>query len=226
VAVHVHSIHHGAAVADVYFTPPKSGVEAIITEQIRIKVDFASSSGKIALAGSDGNEIALDSVKADGQKILFSRLEAIHNRMPDVQGVLGQWFLIRFDYVLDLHRKRIEFGMPQRSGMRAPYKMVNARPVVTTSLGDLALDSGSAGLIRFGVRADNEPGFKGELRTLTGLQQVGRVFRTLLIGSRKFWEGEAAVIAERPEPGVDGLLPLAFFKSIYFCNSEGYVVFE
>jgi hypothetical protein len=25
---------------------------------------------------------------------------------------------------------------------------------------------------------------------------------------------------------VDGLLPLSLFKAIYFCNSEGYVVFE
>ena len=28
------------------------------------------------------------------------------------------------------------------------------------------------------------------------------------------------------EPGVDGLLPLVFFKVIYVCNSEGYAVFE
>jgi hypothetical protein len=189
------------------------------------QVDLASSSGKTALGGSDGNDITLDSVKADGQKILFSGLEAIHNRMPDVQGVLAQWFLIRFDYVLDLRGKRIEFGMPQRSGTRAPYKMVNARPVVATSLGELALDSGSAVLILFGVQPAKDPGSK-ELRTLTGSRQIGRAFRTLVVESRKFWEGDAAVIPDRPEPGVDGLLPLALFKSVYFCNSEGYVVFE
>lgn len=30
----------------------------------------------------------------------------------------------------------------------------------------------------------------------------------------------------RPEAGVDGLLPLGLFKTVYVCNSEGYVVFE
>ena len=204
----------------------EAGLARRIGMNATFQVDLASSSGKTALVGSDENEIALDSARARGQKVLFSGLEAIHNRMPDVQGVLGQWFLVRFDYVLDLHRKRIEFGMPQWSGMRVPYNMVNARPVVTTSLGDLALDSGSARLILFGVQPSNDPGFKAELRTLAGSQQIGRAFRTLLIENRKFWEGEAAVIPDRPEPGVDGLLPLALFKSIYFCNSEGYVVFK
>jgi hypothetical protein len=204
----------------------ETGLARKIGMNATFQVNLASSSGKIALGGSDGNEIELDSAKAGGQKILFSGLEAIHNRVPDVQGVLGQWFLIRFDYVLDLRGKRIEFGVPQQSGTRAPYKMVNARPVVATSLGDLALDSGSAGLILFGVQPGNDPSFRAELRTLAGSQQVGRAFKTLVIANRKFWEGEAAVLPNRPEPGVDGLLPLALFKSIYFCNSEGYVIFE
>jgi hypothetical protein len=33
-------------------------------------------------------------------------------------------------------------------------------------------------------------------------------------------------IPNRSEPGVDGLMPLSSFKTIYECNSEGYVVFE
>jgi hypothetical protein len=204
----------------------EAGLARKIGMNATFQVDLASSSGKTVAVGSDRNEIAVDSAKAGEQRILFSKLEAIHNRMPDVQGVLGQWFLVRFDYVLDLHGKRIEFGMPQQGGTRAPFKWVNARPVVSTSLGDLALDSGSARLVLFGVQPGNDPGSKAELRTLAGSQQIGKVFRTLLIESRKLWEGGAVAIPNRPEPGVDGLMPLAFFKSIYFCNSQGYVVFD
>src|ERR1700689_1773427 len=62
------------------------------------QVDFGSAAGKTLLPGSDGNEVelesvnALDSVKAKDQKFLFSPLDAIHDLLPDVQGVLGQWF--------------------------------------------------------------------------------------------------------------------------------------
>jgi hypothetical protein len=57
------------------------------------QVDLASATGKVPTPGSDGNEIVLDGVKAGGQKFLYSGLEAIHNFAPDIQGVLGQWFL-------------------------------------------------------------------------------------------------------------------------------------
>jgi hypothetical protein len=53
---------------------------------------------------------------------------------------LGEWCLSRFDYTLDLPGKRLEFGKQDHSGTRIPYKIVNARPLFSTSLGDLALD--------------------------------------------------------------------------------------
>lgn len=38
--------------------------------------------------------------------------------------------------------------------------------------------------------------------------------------------GGVAAIPSRSEPGVDGLMPLSYFKTLSVCNSEGYVVFE
>jgi hypothetical protein len=80
------------------------------------RVDFASSVGTALLQGSDGNEVQFDSVKANRQEFLFSELDVIHDLLPDVQGVLGQWFLSGFDYMLDLHAKRLEFGNQDRNG--------------------------------------------------------------------------------------------------------------
>jgi len=48
----------------------------------------------------------------------------------------------------------------------------------------------------------------------------------LVIEGRTIWRGEAVAIANRSEPGVDGLLPLSLFQAIYVCRSEGYVIFE
>jgi hypothetical protein len=135
---------------------------------------------------------------AEAQQFLFIPLETIHIT-PDIQGVLGQEFLSRFDYTLDLRGKRLEFGKQDRNGTRAKFKMINAEPVVSTSLGDLILDSGARQLVPFGVHPNIGYGLTGELRTATGSQQIGMVV---------------------------GLLPLSLFKAIYFCNSQSYVVFE
>ena len=105
--------------------------------------------------------------------------------------------------------------------------MINARPVVSTSLGDLALDSAATRLTLFGVRSDVGGDFKGELRTVAGTRKIGLASsKPLVIEGRKIWDGDAIAISGRPESGVDGLMPLGLFKSVYVCNSEGYVVFE
>jgi hypothetical protein len=105
--------------------------------------------------------------------------------------------------------------------------MINARPVIPTSLGALALDSGANRLVLFGVRPDNGSDTRGELKTVAGSQQTGMASgKSLVIEGRKFWSGDAVAMPGRNEPGVNGLLPVGFFKTIYVCNSEGYMVFQ
>jgi hypothetical protein len=181
---------------------------------------------KTVTSGSDGNQVALDTVKADQQEFLYSDLAAIHQLSPDIQGVLGQWFLARFDYAIDLRNKRILFGKQDRKGVRTPFQFVNARPVVATSLGDMALDSGAARLILFGVKPDVDSE-QGQLQSAAGSQQVGLISgKPLAIAGRKVWQGAAVAIPSRPEAGVDGLLPLGLFRAIYVCSSERYMIFE
>jgi len=204
----------------------ETGLARKIGMHSTFQVDVASSAGKTLTPGSDGNEIALDPVKADAQKFLFSPLEAVHNLAPDVRGVLGQWFLSRFDYSLDLRGKCLEFGNQDRSGTRVQFKMLNGRTVIPTSVGGLVLDSGSARLVLFGVEPDGDDGNRGFVRTLAGSQWIGTVSRKLIVEGRNVWRGEAVTMMSRTEPGVAGLLPLGLFRAIYVCNSESYVVFE
>ncbi len=176
------------------------------------------------MPGSDGNVVELGPARADRQRFQFSRLDSLHSTWPDVHGVLGQWFLSGFDYTLDLRGKHLEFGKRETDGGRALVRMSNGRTTVTTSLGDLVLDSGAARLVLFGVK----PGI-GELRdmlTLTGSRVVGTVARQLVIDGRSIWRGDAVAIPGDGEEGVSGLMPLSLFRSIYVCNSESYVVFE
>jgi hypothetical protein len=203
-------------------------IETDLARKIGMKasfdVDLASSSGKTPVPGSGGNEVRLDSVEAGEQKFLFTGLEAVHKLDPDVRGVLGQWFLSRFDYLLDLQARRLEFGKQEQNGTRVHFTMINARTVVATSLGDLVLDSGASRLILFGVESVSRE--SGTIKTFTGSQAIGTASRKLVIEGRNVWHGDAVTMASRTEPGVAGLLPLSFFKALYVCNSESYLVFE
>jgi len=138
--------------------------------------------------------------------------------------VLGQWFLSGFDYLLDLRGKRLEFGKQSPNGSRSQFRLLDGRSAVSTSLGDLVLDSGAPRLILFGVRPD--AGELSEMLTVTGSGSVGMVASRLVIEGRNIWRGDAVAIPNQAEPGIAGLMPLSLFKTIYVCNSEGYVVFE
>jgi hypothetical protein len=187
-------------------------------------VELRSAAGSALTKGSDENEIALGPVHAVGQKFLLSGMEAIHHALPDVRGVLGQWFLAGFDYRLDLRGQRLEFGKQDIGGNRAEFRMLNGRTAVSTSLGDLVLDSGAARLVLFGVIPDG--GERRELLTVAGSKRVGMVASKLTIEGHDVWRGSAVAMPDKAEPGIAGLMPLNLFSAIYVCNSEGYVVFE
>jgi len=204
-------------------------IEADLAESIGLRATFrtelASGTGVTIVPGVDRIEVGLGSVKAEGQRFLFLRL-AVLDRWPDIQGVLGQGFLSRFDYRLDLQGGRMEFSKQDRIGTRTPFTMMDGRPMVATSLGGLILDSGAVRLVLFGVQPDpisNE----WELQTVAGSRKIGTVFtKPLVIEGRKIWRGDAVAVPHAAGPGVSGLLPISLFKSVYICNSEGYVIFE
>jgi hypothetical protein len=188
------------------------------------QVELTSSTGRSSVVESDGNAVTLGSASADRQKFIVMGLDAVHHLDPDIRGVLGQWFLARFDYTLDLKTKRLEFGAQAATGARTGFTVVNGRPVIPTSLGGLVLDSGAAQLVLFGV--EPERAIDARLLTSTGSGAIGSASRKLVIGERKVWQGDAVTMSSRIEGGVDGLLPLRLFRSVYVSNSENYVVLE
>jgi hypothetical protein len=203
-------------------------IESDLAEKIGMNATFAdiveSAVGKRSMPGSDGNVVELGRVRAENQRFQFSTLESLHTVWPDVKGILGQAFLACFDYRMDLRHKTLEFGKQDPGGKRTPFRLLEGRTMLTTSLGNLVIDSGAARLLLFGVA----PGDGGQMPmlTMTGSQNVGTVTRKLLIEGRDVWRGDAIALPDRTEPGIAGLMPISFFKSVYVCNSEGYVVLE
>jgi hypothetical protein len=64
------------------------------------------------------------------------------------------------------------------------------------------------------------------VKTLAGSAESGTVFPKILIGDTEIWRGQAMAVPRQAKETGDGLLPIYFFRSIYVCNSESYIVFN
>jgi hypothetical protein len=189
----------------------------------KFRVEMATVSGVGTVNASDSIRLRLGTETAVTE-LLFTNMEAVRELSKDIRGVLGQTFLSRFDYLLDLRRRRIVFGSQRREGLRAEMEMSTGRPTVFTSLGRLVIDSGSDRLAVF----DGGNGGGNILRTSNGL-----ISARIVNGHRLFIEGReirhvgaVSVVNPAGHGGEDGLLPVAAFDSIYFCHSESYLVFQ
>lgn len=203
-------------------------IESRLAKKIAMRTTFSdvveSAAGKIAMPGSDGNLVELGTVRAEHQRFQYSDLDSLHMMWPDIRGVLGQAFLSGFDYTVDLRGKQLEFGKQDRPGNREQFRVQDGRSAISTSLGDLVLDSGASRLVLFGVVSAG--GQSRDMLTLAGSTSVRTIFSRLAIAGRDVWRGDAVAIPTQTEAGVAGLMPLSVFNSIYICNSERYVVFN
>jgi len=183
---------------------------------------LSTAAGTEEVPGADGVEVAVYTIRAGGQRFLFAGAEALHQLAPGVQGVLGQAFLSRFDYWIDLRGKRMEFGKREVAAgeIRMPFQSVYGRPVVTTSLGPMVLDSGAHEVTLFGGRMAPT---SGQMMTMTGPALIGSTPGTMFIGGRVVWHGDAIVLPGGAEPAAAGLMPMSLFRAVYVCNSGGYV---
>jgi hypothetical protein len=190
------------------------------------KSQLASSvTGWSFVLGAGGIRVAVDGAQADDQRFLFAGLESLQLGPNDIQGVLGQEFLSRFDYLLDIKGKRLQFGAPALVGTtatRIAFSMLDGRPAVDTSLGRLILDSAADSVIRFNVGGGV---IMRQIATLTGTAAAAIVRSSLVIDGRKVWNGDAVVVASRAG-AADGLLPVNLFDRVYVSNSEGFLLLE
>jgi hypothetical protein len=204
-------------------------IESELARSIGLKPSYraqlTSLIGMIEVLGISGVEVVLGSARADEQGFLLAGMETVHQISPDIQGVLGQQFLSRFDYLLDVRARRLEFGTLPPGGRRTqvPFRHLNDRPVVSTSLGELAIDSGADSITLFGIGKSD---LVRTMVTMSGSSAVGIVSRRLQIEGRTFWRGEAAAIPRAVQSDVAGLLPVSLFRAVYISNSQGYAVFE
>ena len=203
-------------------------VEATLARKLNLaaafQVELATAWGVTRVPGGRVAAVVLGEASVADQEFLFTNMDGVHALSPKIQGVLGQEFLSRFDYLLDFRGRRLVFGAAVPEGAHVPTRTMEKRMAISTSYGDLVLDSGTEALILFHAPAPAGPG--GNLQTASGGGAVPMVRGTTVrIGERTYRPAMAAVATNAPCPE-DGLLPASLFGSIFVSNSGHYVIAE
>jgi hypothetical protein len=204
-------------------------LDATIARQLGLtptfQVEVVTATGLTYLPGAHLPELRLASATAPHQEILFSDLAAIHQLSPDIQGVLGQHFLSRFDYLLDFANHRLTFDPSPLGGNRLPFTRIHNVPAIDTSLGRLLLDSGSDSLVLFGAHSPSPgPGTPTQIVTNAGSATVELLPSLRLKIGNKHYQAANAVLLPPSTNRQGGLLPTSLFRAIYICNSQSYVL--
>jgi predicted aspartyl protease len=152
---------------------------------------------------------------------------AMVGAMDGVDGVLGQSWLVRHDYLLDYRNRRLVLdGAAPEGAMRTDLRSVDGRPAVAALVDgvalDLVVDSGADIVVLF----DHKLRSAREATLLTNGQSAGAELgsaRVALGGSRE----QRMAVARVNSPLLSGgLLPANAFRSVYVSNRDGFVELE
>jgi hypothetical protein len=179
-----------------------------------------------------------------GGEILIDELRELRALGRELDGIVGQNLLGRFNFALDYGRGRLlieEEGDEPPAGARLVVEREEGKLLVTASAARrgasmvrLLLDSAAGGLVLFdspalraasGVEAPPGAVVKASTNAGSRTARAGRL-RFLSLGGETYTDLPAALLpAAAAGPRREhGLLPTSLFRSIYFNNAEGYVV--
>jgi len=203
-------------------------VEAKLARKLGIAAKFSAKivtpAGKSAADATRVGRVTLGPAEATDQLFLLTSLEGVQSDSPVIWGILGQTFLLQFDYIIDFKKRELVFGKAVTSRSPIPFRLIGSLMTIATSEGDLVLDSGINKLFLF--RASAWSGRTGEVLVSSGLTSPVSIDRApeLRIGGQVYHPGTAAF--EAREDVVNGLLPASLFHAVFVCNSAGYVVID
>lgn len=163
-------------------------------------------------------DLRIGTIRDQGVEIILTDL-----RLPGVDGVLGQSWLIRHDYLLNYHDRQVEIEAPEpRHGIRAALRSTDGRPMITAKVDgrrqDLVVDSGAPVLVLF---ERSQLARSALLVTNNGSADVAMRGARVEIGATFARRMEAV---EVNGPPATGLLPAGVFASVYISNRNGVVV--
>jgi predicted aspartyl protease len=166
----------------------------------------------------------LDEVRAGNVIDKLVEVMVADVEVSGVDGVLGQSWLLRHDYLLDYrHRRLVLNATPPAGGVKALLRSSDGRPAILAEVDnrrqELLVDSGAQLLVLYehGVVV-------AQARLLTNGEPAPAEICSakVAIGPNYFRKMTAAKV--NPSSQTLGLLPAAAFGSVYVSNRDGVVV--
>ncbi len=217
----------------------------VISERLATKAGVArqgtarlqTSAGLVPLALARVDKIKIGGRLIEGQAVLIGDLGRLFRLDGDIEGILGQDILSRFNYILDRRHRKLEIegdsdaGIP--SGTRLSFERRGGKIYVRAAGGALRLmlDSGSAYLILFedAVRELHpvvlDSGGTEVMSSLVGRREfLMALIPDLPIGDTRLRNVQALLTARQSGRYEDGFLPLHFFDSIYINNTGNFLI--
>ena len=244
---------NGAGPFDFIFDTGASSTVIDLALAKQLELSPVESSSVLTVAGSKTvpryrlDSLALGPKSVQNPTVLCTELREIHAISTKIRGVLGQNFLTQFDYILNYRDQRIEFEENGEfantlQGARLAVERDRGRVVIVThpssprkQASRLVMDSAASSVVVFKAASKNSD-LEIELdvnlginaSTIVGSQTMstGRL-RELRIGDEKFADLPVRVVENRAAAegrSESGLLPTRLFRSIYFNNTQNFVI--
>ncbi|MEP7341175.1 MAG: aspartyl protease family protein [Acidobacteriota bacterium] len=210
------------------------------------RIELVTVAGSQILVRSELERVTVGAQTATDVEVLISELREVRAAGSNIQGVLGQNFMARFNYLIDYGAQRLEFEASDEletrlCGARLPLEERAGRWLVTISVIQkdwqqhwrFVPDTGVATLLMFAreeVALDWVPDtMEARLaRTDVGSQQVQQWrVRSLQLGPVKFTDLPVIVLAAAQAGegrSENGLLPTSLFQRVYFNHRRGYLI--
>jgi predicted aspartyl protease len=145
--------------------------------------------------------------------------------LPEIDGVLGQSWLLRHDYLVDLQGGRLVLdGAPPAGGIRTLLRSEDGVPAIAAEVDGrrrtLALDSGSPAVVLF----EAAPLLRTSAFVTTNAGRAPAAVGTALVAVGGSPPRRLPALRLETAGRRGGLLPACEFASVYVSNREGFVV--
>ena len=210
-------------------------VASLLKLNAEYRVLDRTPNGKRLTSGTRSVEVALGTRVAKNVTFLWQESRDLAEAGVEVDGVLGQSLLSRFDYLLDYKSGQLVLESPERQaadtrGKQIKFTRVAGRMLLTTmnpAEGSmrLILDSAASNVLLWRDGDYQVRGLTASLIAMNGRRVVNLIRMPLLVVGDQALQRLDVVVAPSLDEGreEDGLLPAELFRSIYVSNSETYV---
>ncbi len=195
------------------------------------RVVVASLGGEQTAPAARSTHVRVGSTARGEVEVIEAKLNGVKHADARIDGILGQSFLGKAEYLMDFRAKRIWFGeealqRAERMGEPVRAEIRDGRLAVPVRLGTaglpfhLVLDSGASHLFVFcGKRCPRLERVLGEGEAITngGRRRVERgLLREAYAAGVRFSKVEAALVADNPAPqSAEGLIPARWFAAVF-----------